>query len=91
MKKLDFFEIVKINTTRNKEKKLNDMEGVVLAIGEENGEIDGYDVYVFQKEATYGFYPDELVSTGKKIKKEDFYDGTSIKVKVNEDGSGEML
>jgi len=58
--------------------------GVVMGISEEDGTVYGYSVHFAHLPHSYSFSVDEVTPTGRKFKREDFYDGTNIS--VSQDG-----
>lgn len=95
--KFDFYEVVKINTVENNLKKANGKDGVVMGMAQdENGEWN-YAVRIYfgsfaDLEDSDGWSIDEqyLQPTGKFMKREDFYDGSTAKVVVDEKGHGHL-
>ncbi|EYU13155.1 MULTISPECIES: Imm31 family immunity protein [Photorhabdus] len=70
--KIDFYQEVEvISSAKNKE--YIGLKGVVLGISEEDGIIYGYSVILHEKECTVYFEKDDLIPTGIRFKREDFY------------------
>ncbi|WP_253306879.1 hypothetical protein [unidentified bacterial endosymbiont] len=84
---IDFFQEVKIISGNDKTKKYIGFKGIVLGIGKENEEIEGYDVYIYDVERVAGFSTGEIIPTGVRFKREDFYNGSYAKVSP----TGELL
>jgi len=86
MEKIDFFDEVRI-IDDIEEPELRGKSGVVMGISEENGMVYGYSVHFSDLPHSYSFSVNEVVPTGRKFKREDFYDGTSLSVSKD----GEIL
>lgn len=85
--KIDFYQEVEIIAGSDKNKKYVGCKGVVMAISEEDGKIYGYAVSVYGQKNSRCFDSDELVPTGVRFKREDFYNGSYAKVSP----TGELL
>ena len=92
--KFDFYEVVKVASSKPKHIKLNGQLGVVkgMAQNEETG-VWSYGVNLAKKNGLITrFYEDEIVSTGERVEPTDFYTGESIKVRVDpKTGEGEII
>jgi hypothetical protein len=89
--RFDFYEQVRISTTDVGKTHLNGRCGVVLGRTEtERGDSWYYAVDVDEEVEGWCFYEQELEATGRRFAREDFYDGTSIRVHVDEHGRGEI-
>lgn len=83
--KFNFYDIVKVNTTKKHLKEINGCEGVIrgMAQNEETG-LWGYGVSIYNDNGiVWHVMEDDLRATGKKANPEDFKIGESIKVEVN--------
>ena len=91
--RFDFYEIVQLNSDEiGRKARLNGETGVVLGRAlSDDGLSWSYAVHVDSTGICWSFNEDELRPTGCHAKKEDFYDGTSIRVIVNEKGRGNIL
>lgn len=69
--RLDFYDEVKIN--KHNKKKYENENGVVFGISEENGVIYGYAIYVPRFGVCISISRENLLKTGKKYKRSDFY------------------
>jgi len=78
-RKIDLYEEIRV-IDDCEDPELRGKIGVVMGISEENGVVYGYSVRFADLEHSYGFSVEEVESTGRKFKHEDFYDGTSISV-----------
>lgn len=86
-----FYEVVKIGSKRDELKNLNGLEGTVLGMAKDENGNWSYSVHVDDIDVSYHLMEDEIVRTGRIRKKEDFYDGDSIRVRVNSvTGEGEV-
>ncbi len=87
--RFDFYEQVRISTDDARTRHLNGRNGVVLGRTETT---DGYSWYytvaIDGDPEGWCFFERELEATGRQFKREDFYDGSSIVVKVDETGRG---
>jgi|688.fasta_scaffold552452_2 hypothetical protein len=89
--KFDFYDVVKINSSRNILKKINGSEGVVLgkAQNEETG-LWSYGVSVYKdNDLVWHVLEEDLLATGKKADPKNFEVVETIRVLVNpETGEG---
>jgi len=81
--KLEFYEEVKINNDMD-DPSLRGKIGVIMGISEEDGVVYGYSVCLKDMKYSYSFSVDEVSPTGRRFKREDFYDGSNIG--VSQDG-----
>ncbi|KDM90416.1 Imm31 family immunity protein [Photobacterium galatheae] len=88
--KFNFYEVVKINSKRSELSDANGLECAILGMAENDDGIYWYSVSSLIGEFSWDLREDELVSTGKTMKREDFYTGESITVSVNQDGEGKL-
>jgi len=84
--KIDLFDEVKI-TDNCKNSELIGKIGVVIGVSEEDGIVYGYSVRSSDLPHSYSFSVYEVNPTGKRFKREEFYDGTSLSVSKD----GELL
>jgi len=85
-RKIDLYEEVRImDSAENTE--LQGKIGVVLGISEEDGIVQSYAVDFDDLPYVYSVSANCVIPTGRKFKREDFYDGTSISVSQD----GELL
>jgi hypothetical protein len=86
--KYDFYEIVRVISPKKR-----GHEGAVLGRAQnENGKW-GYAVALYSDDKlVWDFQEDELEPTGRKDRRESFYDGTTIRVQVDPDtGEGTIV
>jgi hypothetical protein len=70
--KIDFYsEVEVLPTTKNKQ--YSGKKGVVMGVSEEDDILYGYAVLLHDKDTIDFFDKEDLVPTGKKFKREDFY------------------
>jgi hypothetical protein len=70
--KIDFYQEVEV-VSNAKNKAYAGQKGVVMGISEEDGILYGYAVTIHGMETCVCFDKDEVVPTGVKFKREDFY------------------
>jgi hypothetical protein len=75
--KIDFYQEVEV-VQNAKNSIYAGQKGVVMGISEEDGVIYGYAVAIHGMETSDYFDKDDLVPTGVRFKREDFYDGTHL-------------
>ncbi len=86
--KFKFYEKVKIISTAPKAKKVYGELAAVLghALDERNNW--SYSVYIYRDGICWGFGEEELEPIGEFDKRESFFTGETIKVRVDEQGKG---
>jgi hypothetical protein len=84
-----YYEVVKIRSTPGTIRDgIAELEGAVLGVSEEKGEIVSYAVSVYEREGVcWSLTPSDLEATGRHDRRETFYDETSIRVSQ----TGELL
>ncbi|WP_194777290.1 Imm31 family immunity protein [Pararhodonellum marinum] len=89
----DFYEIVVIKSNvLTRKHKISGMRSCILGKASDNYENWFYTVWLFENEKSWDLPSTCLEKTGDFMKREDFYDGTIIKVKVDpESGEGEIM
>ena len=70
--KIDFYSEVEVLPT-TKHKQYSGMKGVVMGVSEEDDILYGYAVLLHDKDTIDFFNKEDLIPTGKKFKREDFY------------------
>lgn len=89
--KFEFYEIVRINEFHDHLEDVTGLEGVVLGINQNEDGMWYYGVSLHKLNEVWMFSEKSLETTGKKSKREDLYDGTSISVSVNsQTGEGKI-
>ncbi len=87
--KFTFYEVVVINSQEKKHKKINAKEGVIMGMAQNDDGEWGYAVNV--QDDGWDINEKYLESTGKVLKREDFYNEIDkVTVIVNKDGKGEI-
>jgi len=81
--KLEFYEEVRIINDID-DPSLRGKIGIIMGIIEEDDIVYGYSVRFKDMKHSYGFSVDEVSPTGRRFKREDFYDGSNIG--VSQDG-----
>ena len=90
--KFEFFEVVKITSKPEGYEHLQGKEGPVVGKAECDDGRWTYSVSLAELGENFSLYEDELSSTGKFVKREDIYDGFSIKVSVDpRTGEGKLV
>src|SRR3990167_1407905 len=91
--KFDFYEVVIIASTKPNLHKINGTKGVILGMAqnEKTGRW-GYAISMYTDNGLcWHIMEEDLISTGEKAKKEDFYTGESVKIRVDlETGEGRL-
>jgi hypothetical protein len=86
----DFYEIVQLSSESGRKASLNGQTGAVLGRAlSDDGLSWSYAVHVYTTGTSWSFNEDELSPTGRHAKREDFYDGSSIRVILDEQGRGD--
>lgn len=90
--RFDFFEKVKVKATEGAKARLNGEVGTVLGRTMTDDEKSWlYAVAVQSQERTWSFFESELAPTGEYSDRGEFYDGTSLRVRVDEKGRGTVV
>lgn len=90
--RFDYYQEVQIRSMDDAKVHLNGRTGVVLgrtATADEDSWY--YTVDVNGAEQSWCFFESELESTGRRFRREDFYDGTSKRVQVDKHGRGRIV
>lgn len=88
--KFDYYEVVKVNSEQPSLSEINGLEGAVLGFVQDDNGLYWYAVEIFASGECWDVQEDGLRTTGKVMKREDFYTGESVTVSVNQDGEGEL-
>ena len=82
--KFDFYELVKIKTTVFTEKNgINGQKGAILGMSEDENNKWGYAIHIYNVDGCWDLPEECLESIGEFTTREEFYDGSSIHVKVD--------
>ena len=91
MKKFSFYEVVVIRSERPTLLEVNGLKGAVLGVSENEKNERSYSIQIFDLNESWSVRESELVSTGKMMAREDFYDGEKVSVIVDErTGEGKL-
>jgi hypothetical protein len=83
----DFYEIVRVISPKKR-----GYEGAILGMSQNDLGKWGYAVFLYEENTVWDFQEDELEPTGRKDRRESFYDGTTIRVQVDPDtGEGTIV
>jgi hypothetical protein len=86
-----FYEKVRVDSRASEKAKVNGQIGAVLGrVQMENGAWY-YTVYVYSTETSWCFFEHELLPTGEQASRDDFFDGSSVRVHVDEEGKGSIV
>jgi hypothetical protein len=89
--KFAFFEKVLVNSQNQEKEEVHGQIGAVLGrVQTENGAWY-YTVYIYSKDVSWCLFEHELLPTGEQARREDFYDGCSLRVRVDEHGRGKIV
>jgi len=89
MAKLSHYDVVTVEPAGGASSSQVKRVGIILGISEEQGSDVYYAVLDLQSETTEMLPESRLAATGRKVSREDLYDGTVLKVKVDpETGRG---
>lgn len=90
--KFDFFQEVTIRSLYPETAHIDGCLGVVVGRTEtEDGSSWYYAIYIYPDSVGWCAYEDELLATGKHVDPKNVYDGSSIRVAVDRDGSGDIV
>jgi len=83
---LEYFEVVRVEPRSDARPELEALRGrvgAVLGISAEEGEPRAYAVCLDGMDGTWMIQASDLSSTGEVRQRQDYYDGTSLRVSVN--------
>jgi hypothetical protein len=86
-----FYEKVRVDSQASEKAKVNGQIGAVLGRVETENGAWYYTVYIYATETSWCFFEHELSPTGESASREDFYDGSSVRVEVDEKGRGSIV
>jgi len=90
--RFDFYEEVRINTSDADKSHMNGLLAVVVGRTETEDRTSWYYAVDLQSQKKgWCFFERELEPTGRRFRREDFYDGSSIRVRVDEKGHGHIV
>ena len=89
--RFDYYEDVRIQSQDREKSHMNGRVGVVLGRTQTEDKSSWYyAIDLYGDEQSWCFFEIELESTGNKFRREDFFDGTSTRVHVDERGKGRI-
>lgn len=83
-----FYEKVIVVTDDPDKETIAGQVGAILGRALESTGAWSYAVWIYSKSEVWGFNEDELVTTGVCANREDFYSGRSVRVLVDDEGTG---
>ncbi len=90
--KFKFYEVVEVASDRPALSEINSLKGAILGMAQNSSGCWNYSVQIFETEECWDVGESELIRTGKRMKREDFYDGDSISVEVDgRTGDGKII
>ena len=90
--RFEFYEVVVVDSTDPQKGSIHGERGVILGMAQNEYGGRGYAVHVFSQCVSWHVMEGELKSTGEFMKREDFYDGSSIRVEVDpKTGEGRIV
>jgi hypothetical protein len=91
--KFDYYEIVKIKeTVLTIKNRIKGLKGAVLGMAEDENHKWGYAIHIYNLDECWDLPEECLESMGEFTSREEFYDGTSIHVKVDtKTGEGKVV
>ena len=89
--KFEFFEKVKIIATDPKKQEIAGRIGAILGKSENEAGQWSYAVHIYGDDISWHLNEDELETTGEFDVEETFYDGTTIRVSVDQQGRGTIV
>jgi hypothetical protein len=88
MRILNTFDIVRVRTTPTTvARETAGLEGVVLGASEDGGVVVAYAVHLYDHDQVWMIRAEDLEPTGRRDRRENFYDGASTRVSFD----GELL
>ena len=88
--KYDFYEKVRVTTTAPEKQIVNGEIGAVIGRAQNDLGEWFYSVAIYKTDTSWHFLESELASTGEFDNREKFYDGSSIRVRVDKEGRGSI-
>lgn len=86
-----FYEVVKVVSEQNTLREINGLTAAVLGMVQGDQGKWRYGISVFDTDEGWDVMESDLVATGSHMKREDFYDGSSIQIVVDpETGEGNI-
>lgn len=90
--RFNFYEEVVVESTDSSLAEITGKTGVILGMAEPmEGREDEYGVLIYATDEVWQMSEANIRSTGRVRKREDFYDGSSIRIAVDENGRGTIV
>jgi hypothetical protein len=89
--KFNFYEQVRISSPGQKDRKLHGKTGYVMGRTANASGRWGYAVLVEELDECWDLPEGKLSPTGRSKKREDFYSGDSLRVRVDKHGHGDVV
>jgi Immunity protein 31 len=86
--KFDFYEKVRICTTEASRKEVNGELAAVVGRAQDDFGSWSYAVHIYRTEVVWSVSEDELISLGEFDSEDNFFDGSSVRVRVDRKGRG---
>ena len=86
----DFYEKVRVNSQMPENATVNGEIGAVLGRAQTEDGTWYYTVNVSSSQTSWCFFEYELSPTGEQASRDDFYDGSSVRVSVDDEGKGRI-
>jgi hypothetical protein len=80
----DFYEVVYIATQRPSLRDVQGCRGAILGKSQSDEGDWSYAVHIFDANECWNIVEVDLTSAGEKLTREDFYDGSSARVKIDQ-------
>jgi hypothetical protein len=86
-----FYEKVRVTSQASDKARVNGQMGAVLGRAQTENGTWYYTVHIYSTVTSWCFFEHELSPTGEQASREEFYDGSSVRVKVDEEGRGSIV
>lgn len=89
--KFQFFEIVRVIGKAPDLAEVRGEYGAIVGRADHEDGTYSYGVFIYREERCWQIAEDALKPTGQHTDREALYDGTSVRVRVDEDGKGYIV
>ena len=86
--RFQFYEIVRVASGNATLATIHGETGAILGMAEHDDGAYGYAVFIYRDQICWSIDEEDLEATGRFSSREAFYDGTSVRVRVDEHGRG---
>jgi hypothetical protein len=86
--KYEFYEKVQLATSDPTAREINGELGAVLGRTQSESGLWSYAVLIYRTRVCWSLQEEELLPTGEFDERESFFDGASVRIRVDETGSG---